>query len=795
MIAASERIVETLFETENADEPFPALQTVSTLEEVFFTSFVEGSKLELRDAMEFIQSDNPPREAEEQLIVNNRNAGSYAGQNLYRPLDEALLRDLAYILTEGMEGGGGEYRAWDDAEIPSMQGEPYTVPQAGAVPEKMRELLDYLSDSGVHPLIKAGVAQAWLLIVRPFPDGNERLGRLLSSMILIRAGYTFFSEISLSALIARRGYGYYEAVANLLREENGGDLTYFLDYFMDLLSRAVEERRLRQQRREEQAQQAEREMAQTVLAAPASAEQSAEPTSSQETGVISLPEQNPEPGKAEAPSDPVTVPNPVEEGGDFLDGFIQVSPNGSEPLPDAPPTPEEMISLTRVRDRLYALADTNVEPTKSNAEMLLGFMDRGIYSFTSQEIKRCIPMTKKQIFNFIARLRAKGIIESDDIRRGGYKTYRFHRDLPPLARETYAPEVLQLIESLRTSHRSSKERRIGVLLSACLPKGLITADDCPDPESAAKLQSDMQLTERMGLVSQIRNGVYRIKRQIKRSLPSLTVKEQQALSILHQRFADEEFTQEMVMDALGLARSSVASLLRQFVLLNLLDCREDAAYSYRLLVNPNDHPTLFGKGKADNEGHAPVESEPEAEPRREPDVPAEPADSGKKRLYSEEVCEALDRLEAPVAPQRDKRLGRVLRHCMAKGLLMKSDYEEWHYSDSMWASDIKLALQLGLIRKLSPDLYALNRQLKPALPQLKPMQKKTVSDIYEAFGDQEFSAEMIIATLNYSTSFTYASLHKLTLLRILDQRSIDDVNHYQLRVNPEQNPECFDVVA
>ena len=67
--------------------------------------------------------------------------------------------------------------------------------------------------------------------------------------------------------------------------------------------------------------------------------------------------------------------------------------------------------------------------------------------------------------------------------------------------------------------------------------------------------------------------------------------------------------------------------------------------------------------------------------------------------------------------------------------------------------------------------------------------------IYETFGDQEFSPEMFIATLNYSPSYSYVSLHRLTLLRILDQRCTEDGNQYQLLVNPEDHPECFDSAA
>lgn len=116
-------------------------------------------------------------------------------------------------------------------------------------------------------MIKSAVAQAWTMVVRLFSEGNERLGRILSSVILVRAGYTFFDEVSLSSLIARKGYGYFDAMANIMREENGGDLTYFLEYYLELLSRAVDERRLRMSMKEEENRVAEQEMAHTPLSA------------------------------------------------------------------------------------------------------------------------------------------------------------------------------------------------------------------------------------------------------------------------------------------------------------------------------------------------------------------------------------------------------------------------------------------------------------------------------------------------------------------------------------------------
>lgn len=206
MIAASEKIVEALYENDADYDPYAEPPTVSTLEEIFFTSYVEGSQMTIQAAMDFLTGGQPPRDIEEQLITNNRVAGSYASANLYRPIEAGLLRELITILTDGMDEGGQDYRTTETVDYSPADGEQFSFPSARTVPDRVGELSAFLASPQIHPLIKAAVAQAYMIILRPFPEGNERLGRVLSSMILLRAGYSFFSDVSLSALIARKSY-------------------------------------------------------------------------------------------------------------------------------------------------------------------------------------------------------------------------------------------------------------------------------------------------------------------------------------------------------------------------------------------------------------------------------------------------------------------------------------------------------------------------------------------------------------------------------------------------------------
>lgn len=258
MILASENIVNELFEQNDNNKQLSSIMTIS---ELYFTGYLEGSQISVQDAMSFLQRGEEPHDIEELMILNNRQAGGFAAENIYRPLNEDYIKTLSQILTNGLDNGGGELRTADTVEIYSMQGENYNLPSAARLNGCIKEITAFLADLSVHPLIKSAVAQAWTMAVRPFPEGNERLGRLLSEIILVRSGYTFFSEDSISEIIAKSGFKYFDAIAKILRNDNGGDLTYFLEYYLSVLSSFVDHVRYKRKKKEDDAREAEKEMA------------------------------------------------------------------------------------------------------------------------------------------------------------------------------------------------------------------------------------------------------------------------------------------------------------------------------------------------------------------------------------------------------------------------------------------------------------------------------------------------------------------------------------------------------
>ena len=83
-------------------------------------------------------------------------------------------------------------------------------------PRLMRELVDwvrYTRDNKVlHPLLIVAVFVVVFLEIHPFEDGNGRLSRILTTLLLMQAGYVYVPYSSLESVIEQSKQGYYMAL-------------------------------------------------------------------------------------------------------------------------------------------------------------------------------------------------------------------------------------------------------------------------------------------------------------------------------------------------------------------------------------------------------------------------------------------------------------------------------------------------------------------------------------------------------------------------------------------------------
>ena len=83
-------------------------------------------------------------------------------------------------------------------------------------PRRMEELVNWLNqareEKRLHPLLTIAVFAVVFLEIHPFQDGNGRLSRVLTTLLLLQFGYAYVPYSSLESVIENSREGYYLAL-------------------------------------------------------------------------------------------------------------------------------------------------------------------------------------------------------------------------------------------------------------------------------------------------------------------------------------------------------------------------------------------------------------------------------------------------------------------------------------------------------------------------------------------------------------------------------------------------------
>ena len=113
----------------------------------------------------------------------------------------------------------------------------------GAMEELHERFADALERGEHHPLLLIGAYVFDFLAIHPFRDGNGRMARLLTLLLLYQAGYEVGRFISLERLVSDTRETYYEALqaAGHGWHEDGHDIWPWLEYLLGVLMAAYDE--------------------------------------------------------------------------------------------------------------------------------------------------------------------------------------------------------------------------------------------------------------------------------------------------------------------------------------------------------------------------------------------------------------------------------------------------------------------------------------------------------------------------------------------------------------------------
>lgn len=112
-----------------------------------------------------------------------------------------------------------------------------TTPPGIETEEAMRSLIDwYNSDFETHALVKSSVFCYEFVSIHPFQDGNGRLSRLLSTLLLLKHGYKWIQYVSFEHEIEHRKAEYYRVLRACQAQRPNEVINEWIRFYFDALS-------------------------------------------------------------------------------------------------------------------------------------------------------------------------------------------------------------------------------------------------------------------------------------------------------------------------------------------------------------------------------------------------------------------------------------------------------------------------------------------------------------------------------------------------------------------------------
>ncbi len=210
--------------TSLAPEQLTALRKVATVESIASSTRIEGVKLSDREVEELLSGlrINSLHSRDEEEVAGYAECMELVFQSYADiPFDENHIKQLHQVLLKYSSKDcrhRGEYKKLNN----HVEAFDQTGKSAGIVfetaspfetPLKMAELMEWFSSEWreriSHPLLVIAVFTVHFLAIHPFQDGNGRLSRILTTLLLLKTGYGYVPYSSLERVIEENKEQYY----------------------------------------------------------------------------------------------------------------------------------------------------------------------------------------------------------------------------------------------------------------------------------------------------------------------------------------------------------------------------------------------------------------------------------------------------------------------------------------------------------------------------------------------------------------------------------------------------------
>jgi Fic family protein len=238
--------------TEQFPEILETLRRVAIIQSTESSNRIEGITVLPGRVADLVAKKSKPRDRSEQEVAGYRDvlASIHANHSRLRLSTDLILgwhRTMYHYTGEK----GGHWKAKDNAitEVRPDGRQVVRFRPASAIttPKFMGRLVrlfnEALAEAKTDPLLLIASFVVDFECIHPFTDGNGRIGRLLTLLLLYQSGYEVGRYISLERIVEESKETYYEALLQSSRgwHEGGHDLRPWWEYFLGMLTAAYKE--------------------------------------------------------------------------------------------------------------------------------------------------------------------------------------------------------------------------------------------------------------------------------------------------------------------------------------------------------------------------------------------------------------------------------------------------------------------------------------------------------------------------------------------------------------------------
>ena len=233
-------------------EILKSLQLVAKIESSESSNRLEGIELPHKKIEELVLKETAPLSRSEQEIAGYRDALNIIHESgMHMPFNPNVILQLHSILYRYMSNPGGVWKSTDNEIIEKHPNGTkrirFTPTKAHLTPEAMAQLTKsyviIVEEHKYDALIVVPLTILDFLCIHPFSDGNGRISRLLTLMLLYQFDYQVGHYISLERIFEDSKESYYETLEISSKDWHLGqhNIKPWLNYFWGALIRAYRE--------------------------------------------------------------------------------------------------------------------------------------------------------------------------------------------------------------------------------------------------------------------------------------------------------------------------------------------------------------------------------------------------------------------------------------------------------------------------------------------------------------------------------------------------------------------------